>query len=175
MENWATEKEYLNLFAVHYQTGEKMPEELIDKLIDKKNHLAAYTNVRQLSFGLNDMAWHSITQPVTVSVEEFEKNANGRAQVLPSIPGTMMSPVFGHIFSGGYSAGYYSYKWAEVLEADAFNKFLENGIFDKAAAASFRENILSKGGSRHPMELYVAFAGAEPTVQPLLKKMGLIN
>lgn len=175
MENWATEKEFLDLFAVHYQTGEKMPDELITKLIDKKNHNAAYANVRQLSFGLNDMAWHSITEPVTVTVEEFEKTANGKAQVMPTVNGTMMSPAFGHIFAGGYAAGYYSYKWAEVLEADAFNKFEKNGIFDKNTATSFRENILSKGGSRHPMELYVAFAGAEPTVEPLLRKMGLIN
>lgn len=175
MENWATQKEYLDLFAVHYQTKEKMPEELINKLIDKKTHMAAYGHVRQLSFGLNDMAWHSITEPVIISVEEFEKNANSKAQVLPIVPGTTMSPSFGHIFAGGYAAGYYSYKWAEVLEADAFNKFEQNGIFDKQTAASFRENILSKGGSKHPMELYVAFAGAEPTVEPLLRKMGLSN
>lgn len=175
MENWATEKEFLDLFAVHYQTGDKMPTELIEKLIDKKNHLAAYSNVRQLSFGLNDMAWHSIEEPVAATVEQFEKRANGRAQVLPTVDGAMMSPAFGHIFAGGYAAGYYSYKWAEVLEADAFNKFKKSGIFDRQTAESFRENILSKGGSRHPMELYVAFAGAEPTVEPLLRKMGLIK
>lgn len=173
MENWACEKEYLDMFAVHYLTGEKMPEELIDKLVAKKRYMAAYGQVRQLSFGLNDMAWHSITEPVTVSVEEFEKNANGRAQVLPAVQGAMMSPAFGHIFAGGYAAGYYSYKWAEVLEADAFCKFKKNGIFDPATAASFRDNILKRGGSAHPMELYVAFAGAEPTVEPLLQKMGL--
>lgn len=175
MENWATQREFLNLFAVDYKTGQKMPAELIQKLIDKKNHLAAYSNVRQLSFGFNDMAWHSITEPVIVTVEEFEKAANGKAQVMPTIAGTMMSPSFGHIFAGGYAAGYYSYKWAEVLEADAFSRFEKNGIFDKKTAESFRENILSKGGSRHPMELYVAFSGAEPTVEPLLRKMGLIK
>lgn len=173
MENWACEKEYLDLFAVHYLTGEKMPEELIDKLVAKKRYMAAYGQVRQLSFGLNDMAWHSITEPVTVSVEEFEKQANGRAQVLPTVEGTMMSTAFGHIFAGGYAAGYYSYKWAEVLEADAFCRFKEHGIFDPVTAASFRDNILKRGGSAHPMELYVAFAGAEPTVDPLLRKMGL--
>lgn len=173
MENWATEEEYLKLFAKHYETGADMPADLIAKLIDKKNHNAAYANVRQLSFGLNDMAWHSITEPVGVSVEVFEKSANGKAQVLPTVEGTMMSPSFGHIFAGGYAAGYYSYKWAEVLEADAFNRFKKNGIFDKATATSFRKNILEKGGTEHPMTLYVAFAGAEPTVEPLLEKMGL--
>lgn len=173
MENWATEKEFLDLFAVHYQTGEKIPEELTAKIIESKNYMAAYNNVRQLSFGMNDMAWHSITEPYDGSVLEFERRANGAAQVLPVIEGAMMSPAFGHIFAGGYAAGYYSYKWAEVLEADAFNKFKQAGIFNTEVATSFRENILSKGGSKHPMELYVAFAGAEPTVEPLLKKMGL--
>ena len=173
MENWATEKEYLDLWAVHYETGEPMDGELIQKIIDSKNYLAAYANVRQLSFGMNDMAWHSITAPVTVPVVDFERLATAAAAVLPVVDGTCTSTSFSHIFAGGYAAGYYSYKWAELLEADAFSKFKKAGIFDRGVAGSFRENILGKGGSEHPMTLYIRFAGAEPTVEPLLEKMGL--
>ncbi len=174
LENWAYEKEYLDLFAKHYQTGEKMPDELIAKLIDAKNHLAAYNNVNQVRYGMNDMAWHSITEPVSVSVEEFEKSATAKAQILPLIDGVYMSPAFGHIFAGGYAAGYYSYKWAEVLDSDAFSKFKAAGIFNQEIAESFRKNILEKGGTEHPMTLYVRFAGAEPSVDALLKSMGLL-
>lgn len=173
MENWAYEKEYLDLFAKHYQTGEKMPSELIDKLISAKNHMAAYGNVNQLRYGINDMSWHSITAPVTSSVEDFEKASTAKTQILPSVDGMMMSTAFGHIFAGGYAAGYYSYKWAEVLEADAFSKFKKAGIFNSEVAASFRDNILKKGGTEDPMVLYVRFAGSEPTTQPLIEKMGL--
>lgn len=173
MENWAYEKEYLDLFAQHYQTSEKMPAELIAKLVAAKNHLAAYGNIGQLRYGMNDMAWHSITAPVAVSVEAFEKAATEQTQLLPTVDGMMMSPAFGHIFAGGYAAGYYSYKWAEVLEADAFSKFKKTGIFNPQTADSFRRNILEKGGTEDPMVLFVRFAGAEPTTDPLINKMGL--
>ncbi len=173
LENWALEKEYLDLFAKHYETGEKMPEELIEKLIASGNHLSAYLNVNQVRYATLDMAWHSITEPVDISVEEFEKSATKGSQILPSVEGVFMSPSFGHIFAGGYAAGYYSYKWAEVLDADAFSKFKAAGIFDPEVAESFRRNILEKGGTEHPMTLYVRFAGSEPTIEPLIERMGL--
>jgi peptidyl-dipeptidase Dcp len=171
MENWATEKEFLDLFAVNYKTGEKMPQELIDKIVAAKNYLAAYGNVRQLSFAMNDMAWHTITEPVAVSVEEFERTATEPTRITPYISGTAMSPAFSHIFGGGYAAGYYGYKWAEVLEADAFSLFEEKGIFNSDVAGSFRENILSKGGSEHPMTLYVRFRGHKPETKALIDKI----
>lgn len=173
MENWAYEKEFLDLFAVDYRTGEKMPAELIRRILDAKNYLAAYSHIRQVAYGLCDMAWHSISEPVKMPVVDFEKKAMARAQVLPYVDGQCTSTSFGHIFSGGYAAGYYSYKWAEVLEADAFSLFKEKGIFDRETAASFRENILSKGGSEHPMKLYVRFRGHRPDTQALFDKMGI--
>ena len=173
MENWAYEKEFLDLFAVDYRTGEKMPAELIRRILDAKNYLAAYSHIRQVAYGLCDMAWHSISEPVKMPVVDFEKKAMARAQVLPYVDGQCTSTSFGHIFSGGYAAGYYSYKWAEVLEADAFSLFKEKGIFDRETAASFRENILSKGGSEHPMKLYVRFRGHKPDTQALFDKMGI--
>ena len=173
MENWAYEKEFLDLFAVDYRTGEKMPAELIRRILDAKNDLAAYSHIRQVAYGLCDMAWHSISEPVKMPVVDFEKKAIARAQVLPYVDGQCTSTSFGHIFSGGYAAGYYSYKWAEVLEADAFSLFKEKGIFDRETAASFRENILSKGGSEHPMKLYVRFRGHKPDTQALFDKMGI--
>ena len=173
MENWAYEKEFLDLFAVDYRTGEKMPAELIRRILDAKNYLAAYSHIRQVAYGLCDMAWHSISEPVKMPVVDFEKKAMARAQVLPYVDGQCTSTSFGYIFSGGYAAGYYSYKWAEVLEADAFSLFKEKGIFDRETAASFRENILSKGGSEHPMKLYVRFRGHKPDTQALFDKMGI--
>ena len=173
MENWAYEKEFLDLFAVDYRTGEKMPAELIRRILDAKNYLAAYSHIRQVAYGLCDMAWHSISEPVKMPVVDFEKKAIARAQVLPYVDGQCTSTSFGHIFAGGYAAGYYSYKWAEVLEADAFSLFKEKGIFDRETAASFRENILSKGGSEHPMKLYVRFRGHKPDTQALFDKMGI--
>ena len=173
MENWAYEKEFLDLFAVDYRTGEKMPAELIRRILDAKNYLAAYSHIRQVAYGLCDMAWHSISEPVKMPVVDLEKKAIARAQVLPYVDGQCTSTSFGHIFSGGYAAGYYSYKWAEVLEADAFSLFKEKGIFDRETAASFRENILSKGGSEHPMKLYVRFRGHKPDTQALFDKMGI--
>ena len=175
MENWVSEKEFLDLWAAHYQTGEKMPAELIQKIVDTKRFMAAYGNVRQLQFGIGDMAWHSITEPLpaTASVPEFERKATAKTQMLPVVDGTCFAPSCSHIFAGGYAAGYYSYKWAEVLEADAYAKFKAKGIFDKGVATSFRDNILTPGGSEHPMVLFVRFAGEEPTVGPLLEKMGI--
>lgn len=175
MENWVSEKEFLDLWAAHYETGEKMPAELIQKIVDTKRFMAAYGNVRQLQFGIGDMAWHSITEPLAAnaSVPEFERQATAKTQMLPVVDGTCFAPSFSHIFAGGYAAGYYSYKWAEVLEADAYAKFKAKGIFDKGVATSFRDNILTPGGSEHPMVLFVRFAGEEPTVGPLLEKMGI--
>lgn len=173
LENWATEKEFLDMFAVHYKTGEPMPQELVDKIIASKTFLAAYANVRQLSFGMSDMAWHSITGHVEMGVDEFENVATRPTRLYPPVEGTCMSTSFSHIFAGGYAAGYYSYKWAEVLEADAFSLFKEKGIFDREVAGSLRENILSKGGSEHPMTLYVRFRGHKPDVDALLTKMGV--
>ena len=173
MENWATEKEYLDLWAVDYRTNEKMPVELIQKIVDSRNYLAAYANVRQVSFGLTDMAWHSIAVPFEGDVENMEKQAMADAQVLPAVSGTALSPSFSHIFAGGYAAGYYGYKWAEVLDADAFSLFKEKGIFNTEVSGSFRENILSKGGSEHPMTLYVRFRGHKPDMKALIDRMGL--
>jgi peptidyl-dipeptidase Dcp len=173
MENFAVEKEYLDLFAVHYQTGEKIPQELVQKIIDSRNFQAGYFSLRQLGFGILDMAWHTITKPVSEDVDSFEKKVLNPLDVLPPVKGTNMSVTFGHIFEGGYAAGYYGYKWAEVLDADAFEVFKEKGIFNRAVAQSFRVNILSKGGTEHPMTLYKRFRGQEPTIDALLKRSGL--
>lgn len=173
MENWAYEKEFLDLFATHYKTGEKMPATLIEKLVKAKNHFAAYDNVTQLRYAINDMAWHSIKAPIEDSVEQFERAAVARTQIMPLVEGTMMSTAFGHIFAGGYAAGYYSYKWAELLEANAYNKFKKTGIFNPETAESFRRNILEVGGTEDPMTIFVRFNGQEPTIEPLLEKMGL--
>ncbi len=173
MENWATEKEYLDLWAKHYETGEPIPAELVEKIVAAQNYLAAYGNVRQLSFGLTDMAWHTLTEPYTGDVEAFEEASMAPAQVLPVIKGTAMAPAFTHIFAGGYAAGYYGYKWAEVLAADAYSLFKEKGIFNREVADSFRKNILSKGGKEHPMKLYVKFRGHKPQTKALIDKMQL--
>lgn len=173
MENWLTEKEYLDKFAVHYKTGEKIPAELVHKLVDAANYNAGYLCYRQLSFGYLDMAWHTLTEPYTGDVIEFEHNAMDKTAMLPVIDKAAMSPSFGHIFSGGYAAGYYGYKWAEVLEADAFALFLETGIFNKKTAKSFRKNILERGNTEEPMSLYIKFRGQEPTVDALLKRNGV--
>ena len=172
LENWAYEKEYLDLWAKHYQTGETMPAELIEKLIAAKNYLAAYANVRQVSFGMTDMAWHTLTTPYEGGIVEFEQKAMAPAQILPVVEGTALSPTFGHLFSGGYAAGYYGYKWAEVLAADGYSLFTENGIFDKATASKFRA-LLEAGGKEHPMVLYVEFRGHKPQTKALIDQMGL--
>ena len=173
MENWAYEKEYLDLWAKHYQTGEPMPAELIEKIVAAKNYLAAYYNVRQLSFGMLDMAWHTITTPYTGDVLEFERKAVAPTQVLPVVDGTAMQTAFTHIFSGGYASGYYGYKWAEVLAADAYSYFTEEGIFSEKVAGKFRDEVLEKGGHEHPMTLYKNFRGHKPKTQSLIDQMGL--
>ncbi len=173
MENWALEKEWLDTWAVHYQTGEKLPQEYIDKIKKSANFQSGYASDRQLSFAMVDMAWHTITQPVTEPLIEFENRAMGRTEIMPAVKGSAFSTAFGHIFAGGYAAGYYGYKWAEVLDADAFSAFKKNGIFDKETATSFRKNILEKGSSENPMILYKRFRGQEPTVDALLERSGL--
>ncbi|MEG2060645.1 MAG: M3 family metallopeptidase [Alistipes sp.] len=173
MENWATEKEFLDLWAVNYQTGEPIPSEIVDRIVASQNYLAAYLNVRQLSFGIDDMAWHTLTEPFVGNVEQFEVAAIAPAQVMPVIGGTALTPAFSHIFSGGYAAGYYGYKWAEVLEADAFSLFKEKGIFNREVSDAFRKELLSKGGTDHPMTLYVNFRGHKPETKALIDKMGL--
>ena len=160
------------MWAVHYQTGEAIPAELVEKIVAAKNYLAAYGNLRQLSFGLTDMAWHTLTEPYAGDVEDFEREAMASVQVLPTVDGTSLSTSFNHIFSGGYAAGYYGYKWAEVLAADAFSLFAETGIFNAETAAAFR-HLLEQGGQRHPMDIYVEFRGHEPQVDALIKSMGL--
>lgn len=173
MENWAVEREYLDLFARHYQTGERIPAELVDKIVDTRNFHAAFAAMRQLGFALTDMAWHSITEPVVAPANEFESAAMMPARMFAPVSNTLVSGSFSHIFSGGYAAGYYSYKWAEVLDADAFRLFRQRGIFDRETAAAFREQILSKGGSEHPMVLYKRFRGSEPTIDAMLERDGL--
>ncbi|MBL7971395.1 MAG: M3 family metallopeptidase [Prolixibacteraceae bacterium] len=173
-ENWAYEKEWLDQFAVHYQTGEKLPEELIRKIQKAQNFQAAYMMERQLSFGMLDMAYHHREIPVDGDLKEFEMKAIASTDLFEPVEGSLQSTAFSHIFSGGYDAGYYSYKWAEVLDADAFSVFQEKGIFDRETADSFRRNILEKGGSQHPMVLYKAFRGQEPTTAALLKRNGLV-
>ena len=173
MENWLTEKEFLDQIAVHYETGEKIPQELVRKLVDASNFNTVYFCCRQLSFGLLDMAWHTQTVPFEGDVITFEKQAWAQTVIVPEVPGTLMSSSFGHIFSGGYAAGYYGYKWAEVLDADAFSVFKEAGIFNRETARSFRENILSKGGTEDPAILYKRFRGQEPTIDALLIRNGI--
>ena len=173
MENFAIEKEFLNTFAKHYQTGESIPSELIQRLIDASNFNVAYACLRQLSFGLLDMAWYTRTTPFEGDVRTYEKEAWKKAQVLPDIEDTCMTVQFSHIMAGGYSAGYYSYKWAEVLDADAFSLFKEKGIFNQETANSFRENVLSKGGTKDPMVLYKNFRGKEPSINALLERNGI--
>ena len=173
LENWGYEPEYLNSFAKHYQTGEPIPAELIEKIVAAKNYLAGYGQVRQLHFGYLDMNWHSLTSVPEMSVIEFEQSVLAPYETLPAVADTGFSTSFSHIFSGGYSAGYYSYKWAEVLEADAFSLFKEKGIFNQEVAKSFRENILSKGASDEASVLYRNFRGHDPQPQALMKKLGL--
>lgn len=173
MENFGIEKEFLNTFARHYQTGESLPDELIQKLVDTSNFNAAYACLRQVSFGLLDMAWYTRTTPFDGDVRTYEREAWKKAQILPIVEEACMSTQFSHIFAGGYAAGYYSYKWAEVLDADAFSLFKQKGIFNQEVADSFRNNILSKGGTEHPMTLYKRFRGQEPTIDALLIRNGI--
>ena len=175
MENFAIEKEFLNTFAKHYQTGETLPEELIQRIVESSNFMVAYACLRQLSFGLLDMAWYTRTEPFEGDVRAYEEEAWKETQILPNIPEACMTVQFSHIMAGGYAAGYYSYKWAEVLDADAFLLFKEKGIFNTETANSFREHVLSKGGTEHPMILYKRFRGQEPGIEALLKRNGIIH
>lgn len=173
MENFAVEKDFLSIFAKHYQTGEIIPDTLVQRIIDSSNFNVAYACLRQVSFGLLDMGWYTRTTPFTGDVKAYEQKAWEKAQILPVVEGTCMSAQFSHIFAGGYSAGYYSYKWAEVLDADAFSLFMQKGIFNQEVAQSFRNNILSKGGTEHPMTLYKRFRGQEPSIDALLIRNGI--
>ena len=175
MENYAVEPEFLHTFARHYQTDEPIPDELIDRIRKSRNFNVAYACIRQVSFGLLDMAYYTLETPFDADVETFEKKAWERTQLLPTVPGTCMSVQFSHIMNGGYSAGYYSYKWAEVLDADAFSVFQQEGIFNKETAARFRNEVLSRGGTEHPMTLYKRFRGGEPTIDALLRRNGIIE
>ena len=173
MENYSVEPDFLNTFATHYETGEPIPQELIDRIIASRNFNVAYACMRQVSFGLLDMAFYTLQDEFKSDLFAFEREAWKRAQVLPGVEGTCMTTQFSHIMAGGYSAGYYSYKWAEVLDADAFSLFQKQGIFDAATAQSFRENILSKGGTEHPMTLYKRFRGQAPSIDALLHRNGI--
>ena len=173
MENFAIEKEFLRTFAFHYETGEPLPDELIDRIIRSRNFNVAYACMRQVSFGLLDMAYYTQKEEFTDEIIPFEKKAWEKAMVTEQLPGTCMTVQFSHIMAGGYAAGYYSYKWAEVLDADAFAVFKKEGIFNQATAQRFRDCILSKGGTENPMDLYKRFKGSEPTIDALLKRNGI--
>jgi peptidyl-dipeptidase Dcp len=175
MENYAYEKEWLDTWAVHYATGEKIPAEIIRKVKEASTFNEGYACSRQLGFGFLDMAWHTINVPVDDNINSFEKAAMERTEMFPAVDGTNMSASFSHIFAGGYAAGYYGYKWAEVLDADAFSHFTETGIFNMLTAERFRKYILEKGGSEKPEELYLKFRGKEPSLEPLLKRSGLLK
>lgn len=175
MENWLFEKETLDLFAKHYETNESIPKELIQRIKDSANYMQGYQTVRQIGFGQLDMAWHAQDPRGVDNIATFEKEVGEATRLFPVSEDNSMSCGFSHIFAGGYSAGYYSYKWAEVLDADAFEYFKENGIFDATTANAFKDNILSKGGSEHPMTLYKRFRGKEPSTEALLRRAGLIE
>jgi peptidyl-dipeptidase Dcp len=175
MENWAYEKEWLDTWAVHYETGENIPSDLIKKIKDASTYNEGYASDRQLGFALLDMAWHTIEDPVENDIAGFESAALKKTNLFPEIASSNMSCSFGHLFGGGYAAGYYGYKWAEVLDADAFKHFLDTGLFNKNTATSFRKNILEKGGTDKPMNLYVKFRGKEPSIDALLKRSGLVK
>ncbi|MBQ2224915.1 MAG: M3 family metallopeptidase [Prevotella sp.] len=173
MENYAIEKDFLRTFAFHYQTGDPIPDDIIDRIHKSRNYLAGYNCLRQVSFGLLDMAYYTKKDAFTDEILPFEKKAWEKAIVSPQLQDTCMTVQFSHIMAGGYAAGYYSYKWAEVLDADAFSMFKENGIFNQDTAQSFRDNILSRGGTEHPMTLYTRFRGRKPTIDALLKRNGI--
>jgi Zn-dependent oligopeptidase len=173
-ENWCYEEEALKLFAKHYKTGEMIPMELVQKIKKAASFLEGMSTLRQLSFGLLDMAWHGNASPENMTdVKSFEQEAFRETQLYPDVLENCMSTSFSHIFQGGYSAGYYSYKWAEVLDADAFEYFQEEGIFNKKIGEKFKNTVLSKGGTVKPMDLYIAFRGKKPSSNALLKRAGL--
>ena len=173
MENFVMEPEFLRSLGRHYQTGEPLPEEFITRIMKAKNFMVAYGCIRQVSFILLDMAYYTLQEPLTEDIIPFEEKAWSRALLFPQLPGSCMSTRFGHIMSGGYAAGYYSYKWAEVLDADAFSVFQKEGIFNPETARRFRDCILSRGGTEHPMTLYKRFRGGEPTIEALLRRNGI--
>ncbi len=175
LENWVYEPEALALFAKHYQTGETIPQQYIDKIKESSNFLEGLATVRQLSFGLLDMGWHTQLPDGSVTLKEFENQQFESTKIYPDVEENVMSTSFSHIFAGGYSAGYYSYKWAEVLDADAFDYFTQNGIFNKEIASKFKDYVLSQGGTDHPMTLYKKFRGQEPSSDALLKRAGLLD
>jgi peptidyl-dipeptidase Dcp len=173
LENWCYEPATLALFAKHYKTGEIIPQEYVEKIKESSNFLEGMATIRQLSFGFLDMAYHGVSQKID-DVKLLEKSAMDSCSIYPDVAENCVSTSFSHIFDGGYSSGYYSYKWAEVLDADAFSYFKDNGIFSKEVATKFRDEVLSQGGSDHPMTLYKKFRGQEPSVEPLLKRAGLL-
>ncbi len=173
MENYATERDFLRTFAFHYETGEPIPDDLIDRIRQSRNYNVASACLRQVSFGLLDMAYYTQKDPFEADIIPFEKAAWQKAIIGQQLPQTCMTTQFSHIMAGGYAAGYYSYKWAEVLETDAFGAFQEHGIFDQATAQRFRDCVLSKGGTEHPMTLYKRFRGHEPTIDAMLRRDGI--
>ena len=175
LENWCYEKEALQLFAKHYETGEVIPMELVQKIKESANFQEGMATVRQLSFGMLDLSWHGVDPSAITDVKKNEDQAFERTKLFPNVAENCMSTAFSHIFQGGYSAGYYSYKWAEVLDADTFEYFQQNGIFSREVANKFKTNILSQGGTDHPMTLYKKFRGKEPKPDALLKRAGLIE
>ena len=175
LENWCYEKEALELFAKHYETGEIIPMELVQKIKESANFHEGMATLRQLSFGLLDLSWHGIDPTGITDVKAHEDEAFEPTKLYPEVPENCMSTAFSHIFQGGYSAGYYSYKWAEVLDADTFEYFQENGIFSREIANKFKSVILSRGGTEHPMTLYKRFRGKGPSPDALLKRAGLLE
>ncbi len=173
MENWALHPDVLKIYAKHFETGEAIPQELIDKITHSRHFNQGFISVEYLAASFLDMDWHTLTAAEEQDVWEFENASLEKIGLIPEIISRYKSPYFNHIFSGGYSSGYYSYIWAEVLDADAFEAFKETSLFDQETANSFRKNILAAGGTEDPMTLYIRFRGAEPTVKPLLKKRGL--
>jgi peptidyl-dipeptidase Dcp len=174
MENWCYQPEALAIFARHYQTNKVIPQEFVEKIKESASFQEGMATMRQISFGLLDMAFHSQNPTEIVDIKQFEKQVFEPTSLYPDVAENCMSVAFSHIFQGGYSSGYYSYKWAEVLDADAFAYFLEQGIFNKEVATKFKESVLSKGGTEPPMELYRKFRGQEPTVDALLERAGLV-
>ncbi len=174
MENWLPEEAFLKTFAFHFQTGQVIPPELVIKIKESEKYLSGYLTIRQLGFGITDMAWHALEEPFVGEIALFEERILSETDILPRVEGSLLSPAFSHIFQGGYAAGYYGYKWAEVLDADAFSLFQAKGLFNQEVALSFRKHILEKGGSEHPMVLYMRFRGKEPSLEPFLKRSGLL-
>ena len=173
MENWVFEPDVLKVYAKHYETGEVIPQELVDKLTKASHFNQGFITVEYLAASYLDMDWHTLTEAKDMDVIDFENKSMARIRLIPEIVTRYRSPYFRHIFSGGYSSGYYSYIWAEVLDADAYEAFKETSIFDKKTAKSFRDNIMARGGTEDPMTLYLRFRGSEPSVEPLLKNRGL--